>query len=84
MGYGRVWQDDEYSVGDTSYTRKRGTQALKPNSQDVSFDYVLHSNQGSQKMVLIAKNFTLYSGGKIPGDVCLKVKGWLEHHRPKT
>ena len=57
--------------------------ALKPGSQEVSIDYSLHNRGSGQKITIIAKNFALQTGGKIPGDICMKVNEWLDARRPQ-
>ena len=73
----------EYSADDVSYVRKRPGAPLKPGSSEVSIDYALHNRGSGRKINIIVKNFTLQTGGKIPGDVCMKVKAWLDARRPQ-
>jgi len=73
----------EYSADGVSYVQKRSGVALKPGSQEVSIDYALHNRGSGRRITIIAKNFALQTGGKIPGDVCMKVREWLDARRPQ-
>ena len=61
----------EYDYKGKSSTRRQGKDELREGSTDVSFDYSLRSGPERGRITIIAKNWVLQSGGKIPSDVCI-------------
>mmetsp|Transcript_11621 Transcript_11621/g.34957 ORF Transcript_11621/g.34957 Transcript_11621/m.34957 type:complete len:372 (-) Transcript_11621:300-1415(-) len=62
-----------------SYTRKRNTIQLVTGSTEFRRKYVL---QGRESITIVVKNFNRQTGGKIPSDVCMKVKDYLKKKDP--
>ena len=73
----------EYDYKGKSSTRRQGKDDLREGSTDVSFDYSLRSGPERDRITIVAKNWVLQSGGKIPADVCIRVESWLKQHKPK-
>ena len=68
----RVYPEYVEQATSVSYTRKRNTTPLKPNSYDMVVEYT------ADKLTIIASNFDLQTGGKIPSNICIKVKAYLD------
>lgn len=73
----------EYDYKGKSSTRRQAKDDLREGSTDVSFDYSLRSGPERDRITIVAKNWVLQSGGKIPADVCIRVESWLKQHKPK-
>ena len=71
----RVYPEYEDSEG-ASYTDPK-RKGLKPESPMMEVEYTM----GDLEITIIAKNFCLESGGKIPANVCHKVDTWLKDHK---
>ena len=64
-----------YDEKGNSYTRKRCTTPVRPNSSEYKEDYT------ADRIVIIAKDWFMQKGGKVPSDVCLKVNAFLDNYK---
>ena len=48
---------------------------MRPNSSEYKEDYT------ADRIVIIAKDWFMQKGGKVPSDVCLKVNAFLDNYK---
>lgn len=78
----RVFPEYEYDNEEgeaVSYAKVRSNQVMKPESREVKYAYAL---QGNERLRIIAKNFNIQTGGKVPTNVCAQVRAYLDQNKP--